>query len=308
MKIFSKLFLLLLLLVTTSIIIGGCSKDDNKTYTLSVNKIGTGGTVNISPFKDQYKKNEVVTLTAQADTDWDFACWEGSGFDGNRNTEITITMTDNIKLNAIFGQITDLIEDFSDNSNNWSEGTSENGNTWQFTADEKYSMTLNNPNYKMWGFPNKFITQNFGAEVEFEFTTENYVEAGFLFNFQDIENYYTFQISIYGNYNISRKYNNNWETVVDWTDASVDETGVIKIAISKNNDKYTFYADDIYLTEIEAKNNIPYLALLVENEDVEPTKVLFDNYKSTYISIPNTTAQTNQINSNIKMESSNTSY
>jgi hypothetical protein len=70
-------------------------------YTLSVNA-STGGSVTKNPSKATYHYGEVVTLTANANSGWNFLGWSGD-LTGSQNPK-TITMNGNKSVLATFGQ------------------------------------------------------------------------------------------------------------------------------------------------------------------------------------------------------------
>ena len=98
-----RIIFLTLALVLLIILAVGCSQQTSlpQTYSLTVTTEGNG-TVEKSPDKDSYKENTSVKLTASPDEGWKFDHWEGSGFDGETNNTITLTITDDTNIKAIF--------------------------------------------------------------------------------------------------------------------------------------------------------------------------------------------------------------
>jgi uncharacterized repeat protein (TIGR02543 family) len=70
-------------------------------YTLVVNGVG-GGTVTVEPDQASYRYGDVVTLTAEADADWNFAGWSGA-LSGTDNPA-TLTITGDTVVTATFSQ------------------------------------------------------------------------------------------------------------------------------------------------------------------------------------------------------------
>jgi uncharacterized repeat protein (TIGR02543 family) len=90
----------------------GCSGDDNDSgdsgsisegYKLTVSSNDSGmGSVNKEPQKDRYDKNEEVVLTANRKDGYVFDHWEGSGFNGNTNNPLTLTINNDLTIVAVF--------------------------------------------------------------------------------------------------------------------------------------------------------------------------------------------------------------
>lgn len=96
----------------------GCNgKDTTNYYNLTINKTGDG-TINKDPAKDRYEENTTVDLKAIASENWDFGFWEGNGYEGNPNNEISLVMNSDVNLNAKFGKNI-FNDDFNDANNNW---------------------------------------------------------------------------------------------------------------------------------------------------------------------------------------------
>ena len=85
----------------------GCQEG---TYTVEVNTEGEGRVVRM-PDNSIYKENTIVELTTEAAEGWEFDYWEGSGFKGNENESITLTMDGNYYLNAIFKEKMQTVRD-----------------------------------------------------------------------------------------------------------------------------------------------------------------------------------------------------
>lgn len=100
--------------------INGEKYGESGTVKLTVTVEGPG-TVTVSPKKDEYEKNEKVTLTAAADNGGKFLYWSGS-VEGDEKS-VTLTMSSTKRVTAKFFAIDDpLIKngDFSDSTANWS--------------------------------------------------------------------------------------------------------------------------------------------------------------------------------------------
>jgi len=52
-----------------------------------------------------------------------------------------------------------------------------------------------------------------------------YWSYGLIFGYNDIDNYYDFQISRYGEYRLRRKINGEWEALIDWTQSEYVNSG-----------------------------------------------------------------------------------
>lgn len=103
LKIFTSSFIV----VTLIFIIIGCSGNlndsvsDIDTYELSLSIDGQGS-VKKEPDKNTFEENTEVDLTANPAEYWYFNKWEGSGFTGVKDKNITVTMDSDLNLIADF--------------------------------------------------------------------------------------------------------------------------------------------------------------------------------------------------------------
>ena len=100
------LFLSLILLLG----VVGCSGDDSvKKYNLTVGPKTDGtGEVTVEPSKDKYEEGKEVTLTPSGKGEYSFDHWEGSGYGGNTDNPLTIKVTSDLTLVAIFNDSDEL--------------------------------------------------------------------------------------------------------------------------------------------------------------------------------------------------------
>jgi hypothetical protein len=80
-------------------------KDPNKDpvwYTLTVNTIGQGSVL-VEPDEEEYLHGCTVSLTAEEQPGWKFSGWQGD-LSGD-NQEVTLLMTDNFSVTAVFTEI-----------------------------------------------------------------------------------------------------------------------------------------------------------------------------------------------------------
>lgn len=276
-----KCFFILLSVLFLSCILVGCGgrSGSGSGYSLTVCIEGNGD-VDISPYKSSYNSGDIVTLTALADYNWDFSHWEGSV--KSNSSVITITMDSNISLNAVFGEV--LLEDnFNNNNNSWTTGTSSNQHAiWDLNGG-KYIMTANYENVIMWSSPatlNSYPADYF-LGIDFEFHNLNkYGEAGFIFNHKDDNNYYIMAINTNGNYSIYKKDNGSWYNVTQWKNAShININSTNNIAITKRNNRFTFYTNGHYLDDIIINNSFTDVRIMAGSGPDFPVDVFFDNYQ-----------------------------
>ena len=106
-------------------------------------------------------------------------------------------------------------------------------------------------------------------------------EAGLLFRMVDNQNYYLYVIDDVGNYRFDRRADGNWETLVDWTESSVLETGddpINRLGILAEGDKIALFANDTLLTEVEDSiHSIGSVAAEVGTFDEGDATASFDN-------------------------------
>ncbi|MBM7558150.1 InlB B-repeat-containing protein [Halanaerobacter jeridensis] len=128
----------------------GCSDDDSvKKYNLTVEPKTDGtGEVTVEPLKDKYEEGKEVTLTPSGKGEHSFDHWEGSGYDGNTDNSLTVEMTNDITLVAVFkdsvAPSSPTIEDISTgtyNSNQTFTISGETGATIEYSKDGGTSWT-----------------------------------------------------------------------------------------------------------------------------------------------------------------------
>jgi len=94
------------ILIIISIILAGCSSNDmdiaKKHYSLNVTTDEQKGIIEIDPEKSSYSGGVSIEITAIANDCYKFDRWQGSGFDNNTNNPLTIKITNDITLVAIF--------------------------------------------------------------------------------------------------------------------------------------------------------------------------------------------------------------
>ena len=72
------------------------------TYTFSFEATAVGGTVASSEPNGTYEEGKSITLTATPNTDWEFVVWVVNGVNASNVNPLTITLTENISVSAIF--------------------------------------------------------------------------------------------------------------------------------------------------------------------------------------------------------------
>ncbi|MEJ6952310.1 InlB B-repeat-containing protein [Natronospora cellulosivora (SeqCode)] len=272
-----KKALLILVLISTILFLIGCSNGTDGDYTLTINEIGNGR-VSIDPASQSYVENQKVTLNAIPDADWRFAYWEGSGIN-NTIPELDLVMTDDISLQATFGQISR--ESYFENNKN-------PGDFWFIDSydyvtyeikNEKYSITIHQDDIQQ-GIIAPY-NSDFFIELDVQFITDNHGVYGTWFNFDsNSNNHYLFKISSNGHYSIGRMIDGNMEYIDEWLESdliNISEGVKNNIAIRKNNDVYTIYVNGQYLNEVKVNQvSEPEFGLFVW-ADVSPVEVAFDN-------------------------------
>ncbi|MBM7558125.1 formylglycine-generating enzyme family protein [Halanaerobacter jeridensis] len=100
-----KKLAILSLVVILSLGMAGCSGDDSSStkYDLTVGpEREERGEVIVDPQKDKYEEGTEVTLAPSGKGKYSFAYWEGSGYDGNTDNPLKVTMTNDLQLVAVF--------------------------------------------------------------------------------------------------------------------------------------------------------------------------------------------------------------
>ena len=101
-----KRIMILVLILILLVGIVGCSDDDGiKGYNLTVGSKEEGnGEVTVDPQRNSYEEGTEVTLTPSGKGEYNFDHWEGSGYDENTNNPLTVTMTNDVNLVAVFAK------------------------------------------------------------------------------------------------------------------------------------------------------------------------------------------------------------
>lgn len=103
-----KLFSLLLLVVLSVVLITGCGSnglfDSTDTYSLTTvveNEEGEekGGTISVEPEKDNYEKNDTVTITAKPNDFFSFVEWTGDVSSEEKSVEVVMDSDKNVIAN-----------------------------------------------------------------------------------------------------------------------------------------------------------------------------------------------------------------
>lgn len=124
-------------------------------------------------------------------------------------------------------------DDFSDSFGGWDDAF--DTYTRKVYGNNRYQIEVSTSNLVAWGLANRDVAD---FEIEVEARMEEGAEDntyGLLFRFQDRENFYRFDISGDGFFLLSKFFNGEWQTLVDWTEAPQLNTGagvnnILKVA------------------------------------------------------------------------------
>ncbi|HEY83983.1 MAG TPA: FHA domain-containing protein [Chloroflexi bacterium] len=123
-------------------------------------------------------------------------------------------------------------DDFSASDSGWDDAFGK-GYTKQY-GNSKYHIEITTNNLVVWGLANRNAAD---FEVEVEATLEDGGEAntyGLIFRYVDQNNYYRFDVSGDGYFLLTKFHNEEWATLVDWTQSDAlnqgQATNVLKIS------------------------------------------------------------------------------
>ena len=208
---YKHLFLVIIYILVASLIgLTGC-EPTIQTYTL-ITRVDPAGAGSISPSGGQYEPGMQVTLIATPASDYTFDYWEGSA--SGTSPTITIIVDSDKSVIAHFKPTTPettkilFSDDFSDESSGWDTYADEEGSAfyqdgWLHIKDNPYGVYAENS----YGY--QYFT-DFVLEVETKLvdgTEDNWQRI--ICRSDEVNNYYSFDISADGYYEILKFVNGN---------------------------------------------------------------------------------------------------
>jgi hypothetical protein len=149
-----------------------------------------------------------------------------------------------------------LKENFSDNVNDWFVGGDEdctvaieNGLLTFHHLREDGSFLIYNISYLDDSQPYTIETK-----IKHISGVEEY-GYGFIWGIQDINNFYSFNLTASGYYRVGRMINDTWEDIIGWTESSHIEKNHESnlLSIKKKGDKVSFYINNNYVNQIDSE-------------------------------------------------------
>ena len=171
-------------------------------------------------------------------------------------------------------------DDFSDPESGWDIREADDAST--VYQNGAYHITVNDIDWVAWGNPYAYFT-DFVLEVEatqVSGTDDN--DVGVLLRYVDVDNFYRFEISGDGYYSFDLMEDDEWTTLIDWTDTPAIRQGnsTNTITVVCDGDLFTFYVNGEYLDECRdgtfAEGDIGLLAGTIEEA---PVHIAFDNVR-----------------------------
>lgn len=171
-------------------------------------------------------------------------------------------------------------DDFSDPGSGWDirEG-SDASTVYQNGA---YHIIVNEIDWVAWGNPYSYFT-DFVLEVDttqVAGTDDN--DFGVLLRYVDVDNFYRFEISGDGYYSFDLMQDDEWITLIDWTESSAIRQGndTNTITVVCEGDRFAFYVNGQYLEDYR-HNTFPSgdIGLLAGTIEEAPVHIAFDNLK-----------------------------
>jgi len=174
------------------------------------------------------------------------------------------------------------IEDFSNPNNN----------PWPVESDQYGQYSYQNGEYEVRGLqpnttfsslaPIQFIASGYVIEVEAH-VTENSPDYGLLFDWQDWNNYYLYEVApTAGVYRVSLLFQNQWSTLIDWTTSTAikpdSATNLLKLV--RVGSSLTLYVND---QQVDSLNHAIFpqglVGVKLGTYKVAPATARFDNFK-----------------------------
>ena len=139
-------------------------------------------------------------------------------------------------------------DDFEDPASGWLTGETEYAS--RAYVDGAYEIQVKDDWRIAWGrIPGGREYLDFTAEVAFRFVAGE-GGAGFLFRYQDSDNFYCFTVSTRGEYRLLRQRYDWWESLIDWTPfTGLDPTGWNRLRIVAQGDRFSFFLNGELLAE-----------------------------------------------------------
>lgn len=177
-----------------------------------------------------------------------------------------------------------LDEDFRRDNGEWASG--ENGDVTYAYDQRTYRIVVAASNLLGYSI-NTTIEErqipNFLAEVDIrQIAGSTTAEYGFIFHYQDIDNYYIAVISGEGEYSLWKKDGGEWSTLVEWTASEAinrDEGGENRLGLLVDGAQITLLVNNEVLTQLEEESSFfGSVGLLAGTLDEPNLEVAFDNF------------------------------
>lgn len=171
-------------------------------------------------------------------------------------------------------------DDFSDPGSGWDIREAADAST--VYDNGQYQIIVNEIDWVAWGNPGMSFT-DFVLEVDatqVAGTDDN--GFGVLLRYQDVENFYRFEISGDGFYSFDLMRGNEWIVLIDWVATPLIRQGnsTNRITVVCEGDLFTFYVNGQYLDEYRDDTFLEGdIGLLAGSITEAPVHIAFDNVK-----------------------------
>ncbi len=171
-------------------------------------------------------------------------------------------------------------DDFSDPGSGWDIREGDDGST--VYQNGEYHITVSEIDWVAWGNPYSNFS-DFVLDVDAtQVSGTNDNDFGVLLRYVDVDNFYRFEISGDGYYSFDLMQDNEWITLIDWTESSAIRQGndTNAITVLCEGDLFTFYVNGEYLGEYR-DSTFPSgdIGLLAGTIEEAPVHIAFDNIK-----------------------------
>jgi len=191
------------------------------------------------------------------------------------------------------------LDDFSWNTYAWYTGAVDSEywrGQWEVSGG-KYRIELTAlQDFATWEYMSAANLTDFEVSADMELVeTSETAEGGLILRGTD-NNYYAFLISTDGYYWFGLLYNNEWQTIIDWTYTdAIASDGPNHLAVFCEGSQFKFFINDTFLEEVESSQlKIGQTGVIVEANEAVSATFEFDNFELRASSATTAVAQATQ--------------
>ncbi len=174
----------------------------------------------------------------------------------------------------------EVSDDFAATTDFWS--TSYDGETAGYYKAGAFHISINTDNLVAWE-TGDVTAGDFVAEVDVSHYDGPLInEGGLLFRYVDNANFYLFTVSSDGYYVVKKLADDEWITLIDWTETDAANTGsrsANRLTVLAEGEEFTFFINDELVAEIADDSfSEGAIALVAGSLDEYEVDIAFDNF------------------------------